>query len=247
MKCPYCTEEIPDDVIVRKFCQRDLTFFVPIFKQVSALRKHVDCLAAEVREPRLISNEDVGMSEVAPLVAVLSSIFLSGFLTWIDWQEFYGTGTVRDTFIQILAAAAPFFGAFGLGWLRKVSVRASLALGAVAGFLGFSQMMLLYAIGRMDTALYKSSKFSSPIGIFHHAVPTYWVWSLLLYPLSGALLFLSGTRLAARIHTKQNSTLEEDEREGHLNVNTWSIPVATAVGAVVSVVKAVLDVLGRPK
>jgi hypothetical protein len=176
---------------------------------VSALEKRFDWLKSRVEEPRRNSNEVLGLSEIAPLVAVLSSIFLAAFFTWIDWQPVIPSNIYADTFVQMLSIASPFFAAIGMGYFRRVRVSASLVLGAVAGFFGFGQMLLLYAIGRMDTALVTSSALTCPVGVYSIAVPPHWVWSLLFYPVSGAFLFLSGCMLARRLWPNLGNVEEE--------------------------------------
>jgi len=243
MKCPYCAESISDDAIVCHSCQRDLNFFMPIFKQVSALEKRLQRLTERVEEPRQYSNEVVGLSEIAPLVAVLSSTVLAWLFTWLDWQSFVGNNIYVDTSIQALAVVSPFLGALGLGYMRRVKVSASLVLGATAGFLGCGQMLLLYALGKMDTALVSGSALSHPSAVFGFAVPAHWLWSMFYFPVSGAFLFLSGTMLAERIWADRKYEPSEANADSFSGLNKALLalsPVVSVVSTLVPVVKAIL-------
>jgi hypothetical protein len=243
MKCPYCTQSIADGAIVCQFCERDLSFFIPVFKQVSALEQRVHWLNAKVQEPLRNSSELLGLSEIAPFVAVLASVLLASFFTWLDWQSFIGSNIYVDTSIQALAVGSPFFVAVGLGCFRRVRVSASLVLGAIAGFFGAGQMLVLYSLGKMDTALANGSALTNPPGIFGFAIPQHWLWSLIYYPVSGAFLFLFGTTLAQRFVPKRADDPLEDPvgRGGMEKVLVALSPVVSLVSALIPVIKALKD------
>jgi hypothetical protein len=241
LKCPYCTETISEGAIVCQFCERDLNFFNPLFKQISAIEKRVNWLNLKVEEPLRNRNEVLGLSEIAPFVAVLSSILLASFFTWIDWQSFVGSNIYVDTLIQALAIASPFFGGVGLGCYRRARVSANLVLGVLAGFFGFGQMLLLYALGRMDTALAAGSALTHPSGIFGFGVPRHWVWSLFYYPLSGAFLFLFGGTLAVRFRPNtENAPQDASDSSGTEKLLVALSPVISLFAALIPVIKAIL-------
>jgi len=243
MKCPYCTQSVSDDAIVCQFCERDLNFFTPIFKKVSALETRVDRLKSKVEEPLRNSNNVLSLSEIAPFVAVLSSVLLASFLIWIDWQGFVGSNIVTDSLIHGGAIASPFVGGFGLGRFRKVRVSANLILGLVAGFFGVAQMFLLYSIGKMDTALMDGSALTNPPGIFGFAVPSNWVWALIYYPLSGAFLFLFGETLAHRLRPQREDEPPDIASSGSSATEKLLValsPVISVVAALIPVIKAFL-------
>ena len=103
---------------------------------------------------------------------------------------------------QGLSIAWPFFAAFGLGmFLGRLKTSSYLLLGFVAGLVGFAQMLLLFALGRMYSALQYATDNHS---VYVFAIPPKWQWSLLSYPISGALLFLSGGRLGERIRNSRS-------------------------------------------
>jgi hypothetical protein len=219
MKCPYCTQTIADGAIVCQFCERDLNFFTPLFKQISVLERRINWLNSKVEEPLRKSKEVLGLAEIALLVAVSLSALLAAFFTWMDWQSLIGNTIYVDTLIQALAIASPFFGGIGLGCFRRVGVSASFVLGVIAGFFGLGEMLLLYALGKMDTALAAGSALTDPSRIFGFAVPHHWVWSLFYYPLSGAFLFLfgelwlNGFGLAAKMHRKRWMVLPAESKD----------------------------------
>lgn len=196
MICPYCLKTIEDGALACQFCKRDLNFFTPISKQITEIERRLATAESKINEPLQRSEWVLGLPEIAPMVAVSSSVFLAASFTWIGWRPFVGNGRFVNTLLQILSIASPFFAAFGLGALRRVRTSAYLVLGLTAGFFGFGQMLLVYADSKVDSALRFSSSFTCPSGTYVFAVPHRWYWSLFIYPLTGAVLFVSAGRLA---------------------------------------------------
>lgn len=243
MKCPYCLESISEGAIVCKFCERDLNFFTPLFKQISTLNKKVDVLNSLLKTRLQSPNETLGLPDVAPLAAVLLSVLLASFLGWLDWQGF-ASGLIVDSLAHGVAIASPFFGGLVLGRFRRVRVSVNLLLGFVAGLFGAAQMFLLYALGHMDTALMGGSALTNPQVTFGFAVPTHWVWALLYYSVFGAFLFLFGGRVAERFWPKPDDALEAIGREGQSPTERLLVYLSQ-VTALITVLKPLLTPLAK--
>ena len=198
MNCPYCDTTVSDAALVCAACQRDLSFFKPIFQEVLQTQKNLSLLQEKVVELRQNPNDALGLLEIAPIVFVLLSAILATACTWVDWQPWVGSNKITDTLIEALSVMAPFVAGFGLGVFRRLRPSAYLALGWIAGLIGFAQMVVLFSIGRMDQALVASGEVCKPkcAGSFTMATPKHWIWSFFAYQVAGACLFFSGGRLS---------------------------------------------------
>lgn len=70
MQCPYCTEKIAATALVCKHCHRDLIFFLPLRRDIEALKSRVDTLEAHNRRlTALLLGEDASAATDAETVA----------------------------------------------------------------------------------------------------------------------------------------------------------------------------------
>jgi hypothetical protein len=211
MKCPYCDEIISSKAIVCAFCQRDLALFSPIFERLSRTEKQVRDLK------RNIPSHGLQPTDMAPTIALFSSILMAFLFTWIDWQPIAGK-QYDDWLLQSLAVASPFIAAFGLGTFSPGAQRSVyVLLGIIAGCAGFVQMLFLYAIGRAHDAIVLADKTKS---VYVMAHPSRWYLSLLIYPVSGGLLFLSGGVIGERVRKWYRPRNRRDKLRNDSNSET---------------------------
>jgi len=157
--------------------------------------------------------------------------------TWVDWQPWVGINKVRDTIIEALSVMAPFIAGFGLGMFRRLRPAAYMALGWIAGLLGFAQMVVLYSIGRVDEALAVAGKLCQPNcpRVYTMAVPEHWILSLCAYQIVGACLFFSGGRFSEWLRGTTN--LREPLRSE--SIEKWIKLLTPVLGSIVAILQLI--------
>jgi hypothetical protein len=163
VRCPFCAETIKEGAIVCGFCQRDLSFVLPLERQLRAQSKQIDALRAEVVALRdLIATQPAAAPEpppapVAPRATVLFALeaFLVPFalvmathyvvLGLLDADLAYAN--VASGLIPALwTAARPVQTRLGWPWTLALSwllgVSAVFAISALFFFIGDSEAIM---------------------------------------------------------------------------------------------------------
>jgi hypothetical protein len=189
VKCPYCTDDIPDQASVCRSCLRDLSFFIPIRNALSNTEKTLQQLCDDVEKVRITPASTQAMAITLFLVG---SPALSSCLYWMSWQWwatsdflFGSRWMTGEWLVALFALAAPFPASLWLGaFSARLTARLYVSFGLAVGAAAFALHLLIY---------------SAHTG---NLLPEDWFSSLLCYLAAGALLSFAGATLGEKVRSR---------------------------------------------